>query len=36
MASVFFGLNLVPHELTAFEIEAFVRFTATERQVIEQ
>jgi len=34
--ATFFGLKQVPGELTAFEIEAFFTFTATERQVIEQ
>jgi TnpA family transposase len=34
--AVFFGLKQIPRELTAFEIEAFFTFTATERQVIEQ
>jgi Domain of unknown function (DUF4158) len=34
--AVFFGLMQIPRELTAFEIEAFFTFTATERQVIEQ
>ena len=34
--AVFFGLRQIPRELTAFEIEAFFTFTATERQVIEQ
>lgn len=34
--TTFFGLKQIPHELTAFEIEAFFTFTATERQVIEQ
>ena len=34
--ATFFGLKQIPRELTAFEIEAFFTFTATERQVIEQ
>jgi len=34
--AIFFGLKQIPRELTAFEIEAFFTFTATERQVIEQ
>ncbi len=34
--AVFFGLKQIPRELTAFEIEAFFTFTATERRVIEQ
>src|SRR5450432_4261987 len=34
--AVFFGLKQIPRELTAFEIEAFFTFTATERHVIEQ
>jgi hypothetical protein len=34
--ATFFGLKQVPGELTAFEIEAFFTFTATERQVVEQ
>jgi hypothetical protein len=36
VASDVFGLKQIPRELTAFEIEAFFTFTATERQVIEQ
>jgi hypothetical protein len=36
VASRIFGLKQIPRELTAFEIEAFFTFTATERQVIEQ
>jgi hypothetical protein len=32
--AIFFGLKQIPRELTAFEIEAFFTFTATERQVI--
>ena len=32
--ATFFGLKQIPRELTAFEIEAFFTFTATERQVI--
>jgi hypothetical protein len=28
--AVFFGLKQIPRELTAFEIEAFFTFTATE------
>ena len=34
--ATFFGLKQIPRELTAFEIEAFFTFTATEPQVIEQ
>ena len=34
--ATFFGLKQIPRELTAFEIEAFFTFTATERRVIEQ
>ena len=34
--ATFFGLKQIPRELTAFEIEAFFTFTATETQVIEQ
>ena len=34
--ATFFGLKQIPRELTAFEIEAFFTFTATERQGIEQ
>jgi hypothetical protein len=34
--ATFFGFKQIPRELTAFEIEAFFTFTATERQVIEQ
>src|SRR6266403_3528826 len=34
--STFFGLKQIPRELTAFEIEVFFTFTASERQVIEQ
>jgi len=30
--ATFFGLKQIPRELTAFEIEAFFTFTATERQ----
>jgi len=34
--TTFLGLKQLPRELTAFEIEAFFRFTPAERQVIEE
>ena len=34
--ATFLGLKQLPRELTAFEIEAFFRFTPGERQVIEE
>ena len=34
--ATFLGLKHLPRELTAFEIEAFFRFTPAERQVIEE
>jgi hypothetical protein len=33
--ATFFGLKQIPRELTAFEIEAFLTFTAAERAVTE-
>jgi hypothetical protein len=34
--AIFLGLKQLPRELTAFEIEAFFRFTPAEYQVIEE
>ena len=34
--ATFLGLKQLPRELTAFEIEAFFRFTPAEHQVIEE
>jgi hypothetical protein len=36
VASHIFGLKQILRELAAFEIEVFLMFSATERQVIEQ